>query len=90
MKLQGMLSKNAELRRNNLPRTMAPTVCTVHPNGFKTGSQGIRGYFYVMTTFKSTYFLIKRIMFCVKNNRGTSLISNMFDIAVTIVNPETP
>ena len=58
-----MLSKNAVLRRNKLPKAMAPTVYTAHPKGFTNGSQAIRGYFSVMTTFKSTFFLIKGIIF---------------------------
>ena len=58
-----MFSKNAVLGRNKLPTAVAPTVCTAHPSRFTFGSQAIRGYFSVMTTFKSTFFLIKGIIF---------------------------
>jgi len=43
----------------------------------KRNSQGTRGYVPVMTALKFTKFLIKGIMFA-KNNRGTSLIGDVF------------
>ena len=39
-------------------------VCSADTKRSATSSQGIRGYIFLMTTLKSAYFLITRMMFC--------------------------
>jgi len=41
-------------------RADVPKVRSADPNGFQTGSEGIRGYTSVMPTLKFAYFLIKK------------------------------
>jgi hypothetical protein len=50
----------------------------VDPKGSATSVQEILGYISVMAALEFTFFLMKGIMFCVKNNRGISLMGDMF------------
>jgi hypothetical protein len=58
-------------------RSVVPKACSAGPKGSATSSQGIHEYVSVTGTLKFTYFLSKGIMF-VKDNRGTSLIGDVF------------
>jgi len=56
---------------------VVPKGCFAEPKGSATSSQGILGYISVRPTVMSTNFLNYRKN-VVKNNRGTSLIGDMF------------
>lgn len=55
---------------------MVLKMCSIDPKGSAVSSLGICGYISVIAALKLTYFLIKVIF--LKNNRGTSLMGNVF------------
>jgi hypothetical protein len=55
-------------------RPVLPKICSTDPNG----SIGIRGYISVITTLKFTYIFKVKEQYTFKNNRGTSLIEDMY------------
>jgi hypothetical protein len=66
--------------------TVLPKCAPWFPLGSATSFQGTLEYVSVMATLKYTYFfLIKGAVVC-KNNRGTSLIDDIFHKTVMISN----